>query len=204
MQIVSTDDVKERMALADSEDVDSTLERAIASATSLLAASLGTSFDSLSSHTDTFYLNSTDRPSDPKGFFRLRLTQAFLTDDLVVVKYGTEIDAISTGMSATEYMLNRRKGILYIPESYDLQYVSCTYSAGFRTAGVGVSANLPPDGLKEALYSLVPLVFNSQQITNRSEEWNTVLKEGYNQANIHLQPYIRGYGLQHKPLDIDA
>lgn len=203
MNIVSVEEVKERMALADSEDVDTTIERCITSASSLLSAYLGTSFDVVQNQVDTFYLNSLDRPCDPRGMFRLRLTNSFLTDDTVIVQYGTEIDAISTGMSATEYMLNRRKGILYVPETYDLQYVAITYTSGFRTSSLNVSANLPPEGIKQAMFSLIPLVMNSQQITNRSEEWQTVLKEGYAQASDHLQPYLRGYGLQHKPLDLD-
>jgi hypothetical protein len=202
MNIVTVEEVKEHMALQDSEDTDTTLERCITSATSILEATLGTSLSTYSTLTDTFYLNSTDRPCDPKGFFRLRLTQSFLTDDTVVVKYGTEIDAISTGMSATEYMLNRRKGILYVPEEYDFQYVTIDYTAGFRIASENLTANLPPEGLKQSMLSVIPLVMNTVQITNRSEEWQTVLKEGYSHASTHLQPYLRGYGLQHKPLDI--
>jgi hypothetical protein len=204
MNIVSVEEVKERMALADSEDVDTTIERCITSATSMVSSFLGTGFDLVSSQTDVFYLNSNDRPCDPMGFLRLRLTHAFLTDDIVVVKYGETVDTITAVVPAVEYMLNRRKGILYLPVAYDFQYISIVYTAGFRTAGQNTSANLPPEGLKQALYSVIPLVMNSQQITNRSEEWQSVLKEGYAQASSHLQPYLRGYGLQHKPLDLDV
>jgi hypothetical protein len=200
MDLVSVEEIKERMALNDSEEVDSTLTTCIIAATSMLSASLGTDFDS-ASHTDLFYLDSNDRPPDFRSNFRLRLTKAFLTDDAVVVKVGDTISDITTSVSATEVQINRRKGIVYIPSSYEGYYVSVAYTAGFRKSATGITANLPPQGVKEAMFSLIPLVMNTVQITNRSEEWQSILKEGYNQVSVHLQPFYRGYGLQLKPIE---
>jgi hypothetical protein len=51
-----------------------------------------------------------------------------------------------------------------------------------------------PDALYEAIMSLVPMVFNAQQTTNRSDEAKNQYVTLTDHANLLLQPYVRTQG----------
>ena len=52
-----------------------------------------------------------------------------------------------------------------------------------------------PDAIYEAIMSLVPMVFNAQQTTNRSDEAQKQYKTLTDHANLLLAPYARTKGL---------
>jgi hypothetical protein len=51
-----------------------------------------------------------------------------------------------------------------------------------------------PDPIYEAIMSLVPMVFNAQQTTNRSDEAKNQYQTLTDHANLLLQPYMRTQG----------
>jgi hypothetical protein len=51
-----------------------------------------------------------------------------------------------------------------------------------------------PNAIYEAIMSLVPMVFNAQQSTNRSDKAKEQYQTLTDHANVLLQPYMRTQG----------
>lgn len=186
--------VRNRMSLPDQADVNSAIESAIAASQLIIEGLLETRFDAVSSKTDTYYLDENKHPVIPDGYFRLRLSQAFVKSGSVSVKQGDTMDDVSTAIAASEYKVNLEKGIVYVPEAYSGLYVSVTYDAGFD------STNKIPDWLTEVIVSHVPTVINVQQITHRDEEAAEVNKTHMQLSNTLLQTHMRGKAFHVYPI----
>ena len=57
-----------------------------------------------------------------------------------------------------------------------------------------------PDAIYEAIMALVPMVFNSQQTTNRSKEAKEQYQTLTDHANLLLQPWVRTKGFTFRPV----
>jgi hypothetical protein len=57
-----------------------------------------------------------------------------------------------------------------------------------------------PDAIYEAIISLVPMVFNAQQTTNRNDEAQKQYRVLTDHANLLLQPYVRTQGFTFRPI----
>lgn len=186
--------VRNRMSLPDQADVNSAIESAIGASQLIIEGLLETKFDSVTDKVDTFFLDEDRHPVIPDGYFRLRLSQAFVKSGSVVVKAGDTLDDVSTTIASTEYKVDQAKGVVYVPEAYSKMYVSVTYNAGFD------ATNKIPDWLTEVIVSHVPTVINVQQISNRDDEATEVNKTHMQLSNTLLQTHMRGKAFHIYPL----
>lgn len=144
-RIVTPQDVQLKMALPNIEAALPIIETAIDSAQLRMETELGTKFDR-GSCTEVFNCDPTLHNAVPDGYFRLRLSRGFVTNDIVVTCGDEDITA--------ECIVKFERGYVFVPEDIatDMQ-VAVAYTFGF-------TENDPvPAWLKEAVLSYVPAAF---------------------------------------------
>lgn len=217
--IITPDDVRQRMQLPALDDIDNVLNTAIPAAQLRTEGFLDSRFQP-ASYSDLFYLdkdfNSSVRPGK---MFRLYLKTGMVdTTQAVTVTYADYWNGTFVTMPNTDYKLDPVKGILYVSErglgafvtppdqqtnymsGYPLgdpyfdKYVMVTYNAGFTPT------NPAPDWVKECVMAYVPVVLNSSESTNRSNEAKDVYGLGINHALEVSGPYRRNRGFCLMPM----
>lgn len=191
--IVSVDQVIQRMGLADVQGVSDTIESALNLAHVRFQGLLDTPFE-VATRTEIFYLDSLTYPVVPNGFYRLRLTQAFLKSTPLIVSVGTSSTTASEVITVDSTQINRNKGIVHISEDYADKFVVITYSAGFDIT------NKAPDWLIEAVLAYMPFALNNQQSTHRADEGDKTVTKIVDQSGQMVAPYMRGVSFQFRPI----
>jgi len=195
VNLVTADDVKTKMGLPDNVlEADDAIESAISSGENFVRALLGTDTEYNASRTDTYLLRLNEFPPlQPFQRVKLRLKQGFVKTGTVVVMAGESYTSMAV-VGDTEYRVDLTLGILHLEPSYLGQYVEVTYAAGFEQP-----ADIP-QWLKDAVLAYVPGVMNTMQVTNRSEEYSTTMKQSEELAIGILSSHMRGKALQHRPI----
>lgn len=105
------------------------------------------------------------------------------------------VDGLEEFSDTTQYAIGDQ--VAYLGASY-----TCTATPPVGTlptdATFWAPATVPmepiPDAIYEAIMALVPMVFNAQQTTNRSDEAKNQYQTLTDHANLLLQPYVRTQG----------
>lgn len=193
--LVSVEQVKSRMALSEDLSSDPSIESAILAAQSYIASVLDSSFETVTSKADTFFLD-TDIYAKRRDEYRLRLRQGFLgsTPSLVYATSYVNLSKDPTAIDPDDFRVDLTKGIVYVTSDLEGYYTRVTYDAGFALESEA------PDWLKEVILAYVPSVINVTQVTNRSSEVESVLKGDKAQVAVMLEPYMRGRAFHSYPM----
>jgi len=190
--VIDSDAVRERMALQDLPDINLAIDSALNAAHILYQSLLDTPFEPVTGVQEVFYLDPDRYPIVPRGGYRLRLGRAFVKASSVVVELGTDEDSFT---AFTGFKVDATKGLVMIPEADgEDMYVRVTYSAGFD------ATNPAPDWLKEAILAQMPIVLNSQQTTNRSEEAYPTANLSRELASQMVEAHLRGTAFHYRPI----
>ena len=193
LSIVKTEDVIERMGLPDVDGVSIAIESALTAATARFQALLDTSFNK-ESRADLFYLKAKQFPIIENGYFNLRLRKMFLTNGTIIVTAANSITDLGQTIDQPDWMVDKAKGLIFIHASYVDKYIKVVYEAGFDTL------NTPPSWLKESILAYMPYLLNSQQSSNRNSESGEVTKRTSDLSAIMVEPYMRGFAFQYRPM----
>lgn len=153
----------------------------------------------------------------PGGVFRLEIPSGFIRRDtpVVVASSGVattdsevgpfaEFTAIDAGASKVLY----EQGYVLVSPLYKDCYIRVQCDTGFEP-GTNYDTSSPPAlipmeqipvELYEAVMSLVPVVFNSGQTTNRSAEAESQYKTLSDHAALLLQGFMRTKGFTFRPI----
>jgi hypothetical protein len=194
--LVEAGEVETRMGLNSVPEGAPTLGSAITAAHLRVQSLLDTKFVK-ASYVDTFYVDRNKTCGIVMdGYFRLRLKNGFLRASPVpVVKYGDTATACDT--VAPGAVIDAGKGVVYLPEDYETDYITVAYDSGFETKDDA------PDPLKEAILAYVPVVLefsvNSTSSNNKITDSNkraAILAH----ANDVMGPLSRGIGFAIDPI----
>lgn len=181
--LVTVDDVKSRMALPDTIDVDDFVNSGLGASQLHMASILDTDLQEADGLVDRFFLDSrANMGVQRQGMFRCRLSHGFVridTPPVVTIQTSwNNADASAIAIDPTLMLFTAdgmEKGILQVDKSLAGKWLVVTYSAGFT-----VNDELP-DWLKESILSYAPMVFNWGATTNRDAD----AKQGYATAGDH-------------------
>ena len=207
---VDAEEVRLNLGLMDHPDVIASLERAIIGAQIYFEEVLQTKLMK-QSNTDAFNVDPKLIYIVPDGFYRLRLRNSMVRSDvaLAVTRYETYPSLMTNqggvvmDMAAGDYFINANKGVVHINSercSIANQYMNYIntpkYSFFFKVSydsGIATKSE-SPEWLKEAIINYVPSLITQKQVTNRSEQADTIYKQGKEHAFTLLSPYLRDVG----------
>lgn len=194
--LITLDEVKERMGLNPGNVAqDEALYSGMRAAHLRVEAEMETVFAE-ASYTDQFYLDPSYNGVVPNKMFRLKLRNGFLrsTPDVSVGSaWNTDVGDLEA-LDSTLFKTDLQRGIVQVPESYQKQYVTISYGAGFD-AGESV-----PEWLKEALLGYIPLLLNFSSLSNNNAEAETTTQLNVQHVMSVLAPYRRNIGLCMLPI----
>lgn len=164
VRFVTTQEVKDKMALSNVSAATPAVDSAITSAHLRMESELSTRFDK-GQAADVFFCDPTKGYLVPDKQFRLRLTRGF------VRKAPTPVIRVSTSASdsggedvSAQCVVLWERGYVFIPEETATgKFVRVSYEYGFN------SNEQAPDWLKEAILSYVPASFYMGQPVNRKD-----------------------------------
>lgn len=194
VMLVTVQQVRDRMALDPQLiGVNPTIESAIRAA----HLRIRTEYDSelqKRSNVDTFWLDSVIHNGvRPGGMFRLYLNHAFTrVAPAVKVEAGSTIGELA---EIGDFQIDRERGIVYVPERYEDQFVRITYDSGFGTG----EENSAPEWLKEAILAYVPVVFNFSNPANNDPKQEKMNRQSGDHALAIVAPYKRNIGFCIRP-----
>lgn len=197
--LVDASQVRDRMALPDHVDVNTSLDSILPAAHLVFQSILQTKFEGIAGKTDLFCVNRHRFPV-LDGHYRCRLTQAFVkTTPAVVVEISLTRTSGYITLSLDQYYVDHEKGIVFVGQTVleslgDVVWVKVTYSAGFD------SENKPPDWLLEGILTYVPAILNDQQTTNRSDESFRQYQDNMQLAEVLLAAHLRGSAFHFRPV----
>lgn len=185
--LVTAEEARTRLALQDLPDTTEVLESALVTAQLYAETFLATKFDPVSQGINIFKCDIKRYGFlVPEEFFKLKLKRGFVEEDSVTLELAMLLSfPAANKVTITSPMVDLEKGVVYCPAEYDGYYARVTYDSGFN------SFNLPPDWLKEAILSYLPLVLNAHHITSASGGTNRVVRKDDSVSHTLLTEHSR-------------
>lgn len=199
IQFVTNDKLRARLGISiELDGLTDLMDSAIMSAQLRLEGFLDTPLQK-STRKDVFYLDpSLHCGVIPNGVFRLRLSQAFVDPDSIVVKAGSSVSEQETVVPTTDLFLTDNylmRGYLSLAAAWEGQYISVDYSAGYDAD----NKDTMPEWLSESILAYSPTILKfslPQGDGNQSKAYGL----SADHALAVAAPYNRSLGFAHVPV----